>query len=196
MKKIIVISGPPCSGKTVNIQRIQSNHSMLHPFWFNKWAITNKSTFTRADDVELISNNKENQPMVIHYDCMRSFKQGHKVIDESDPFFEYIEKSPFDVVLMVNPIESLSNRINERFNRIKKEISDDRKSKLLKLIDLYSNKDAFLHNYLLWYDFVVTLEPRNIYLYFNGFAEEESYSIATREKFIYCIKQSKIYKDF
>ena len=151
--KIIVISGPPCSGKTYFINQIKKSQTI-------------RNNLTISSDFKVINANlirKEktipeyHKSLLIHYDCLRNFKRNLSYEKSNDPFLEIIKELKIDkIIFLVNKSHELTLRMEDRICRLQGSISKERLDKLKRLKKLYLNSKQLNEEYLKWYDFCST----------------------------------------
>lgn len=189
MNELLVISGPPCSGKTFLINNLKENQVVLErigfypPFKFvNANQVRSKKDFTTGS-------------VVVHYDCLRSFKRSLEIEVNSDKLLSYINNHDrVSFVFIINPFDILLTRINERYNRLKNTIDLSRRRNLQKLIALYNNKTKFETEYLKWYEFTTKCKTVSNYIVYNGFENSlnNNFIKIKGNKFIDALKKGKL----
>jgi adenylate kinase family enzyme len=147
--KTLVISGPPCSGKTFLINRLKKDHNVLIENGFLP-----PYSFVSANEIR--KKHFTDNTMIIHYDCLRSFKRRTEVSIDSDCFLEFLSsRENLSIAFLSSPTKILLSRIHKRQIRLKNVIETSRKEKLERLISLYKNETQLLKEYIKWYDFVM-----------------------------------------
>ncbi len=177
MAKTILISGPPCSGKTHVINLIEK-----HP---EQFGIPLKTPFEvlSANKIRQLGSIHTNLDTIVHYDCLRNYKRGLAFTIESDPLFSHLSAaSQMLVIYVVNPLDLLKKRMASRIHRLKSDIEKERLIKMEKIYNLYQSNEMFKAEYLKWYDFSLQFTHCQ-YVYVNNTTNQLNQSLikASRE---------------
>ena len=177
MNKVLLISGPPCSGKTHLINQISQNINTT----FKK----NLGSCYDIINANQIRNGVSytNKTLLIHYDCFRSYKRKLKPSINTDKFLLFLsQQQHIEILYILNPLKVLKSRMQERYNRLKKTISATRIAKLKSMLDLYENEIKFNEEYLKWYEFSTQLCPINQFVAYNSLPNVKDNLIKPLEK--------------
>lgn len=167
----ILLSGPPCSGKTTLVNQIL-NHKTALPFNLDLDSALSINANTIRQSTDNI--NPENNSLLLHYDNMRPYKRQQAFDIKLDPFLNYIHhegnsQDSLAVITLLTPLNELTRRINERLERLSNasKLSDLRQNKLEMLSHLYTNKNLYLKQSVDWLTFTDQLNIKNHYFYIN-----------------------------
>lgn len=150
-RKIIVISGSPCSGKTYFI-----NNALKNPEIKKLISLHSNYTVINANSIRSKAVNFDShENLVVHYDCMRSYKRGHEISSKNDPFLRFLEGEKGNVyVFIINTdIDTLKHRLEERVIRLADNISPLRQAKLDNLMSLYQDSELYENELNKWFDY-------------------------------------------
>lgn len=149
-RKVLLVSGAPCSGKTFLIENKLNDSEFIR-------LINLPPNYTVVNANSIRSGNfydDKNKNLVVHYDCMRSYKRGHTISSKNDCFLQFLEDENDVYVLIVNTeVHVLRQRLKERMNRLANLITFQRQIKLNKLMSLYENSEFYLTELNKWFDF-------------------------------------------
>jgi len=97
---------------------------------------------------------KNNSDLVIHYDCLRSYKRELKVSVHNDKVLKFINKEKEVSVFIINTdVEILKKRMNNRINRLRGSIPHLRLYKLKKVLSLYQNNILYEKEINKWIEY-------------------------------------------
>jgi len=148
--KSLIISGPPCSGKTYLINELKKNDELLKEKRFES-----PYRFLNANDIRKNKTLNTKGTLIIHYDCFRSYKRKEKLSLKTDKFLNFIRLLDKPSIAFLSTMNNcLVHRMQERKKRLKSSIGSERMEKLNRLLSLYENQVAFLMEYFKWYNFV------------------------------------------
>jgi tRNA uridine 5-carbamoylmethylation protein Kti12 len=171
MCKVLIVSGPPCSGKTFFIE------SISEPL-IGKLGLYLGSNYKVYNANYIRSNNlKKSENVLIHYDSFRSYKRDLNVSIETDVFLSKIfngQNLNIGVIFLSCPLNVLINRIEKRVSRLQNKISDLRLYKLNKLIKIYNNSESYVREYRKWVNFIKNTSTQNMYILRNGYSKCEN----------------------
>lgn len=150
IRKIILVSGPPCSGKTYFIENSLNNSKFIQLVKLSEsFKIRNANSIREHFPV-----NENNKELVVHYDCMRSYKRGIKISADNDKLLQFIEsEQSVDIFILKTDVRLLEKRMKDRIIRLKDSISLSRLSKLYNLLSLYQNTDLYEKELNKWIDY-------------------------------------------
>lgn len=149
-RKVILISGSPCSGKTYFI-----NNKLANPEFSKLIDLPSDYKVINANALRSKAYNYDsNISLVIHYDCMRSYKRGFEICSQNDPFLRFLENEHNVYVLIINTdINTLKRRLNERIIRLADNVSPLRQIKLNNLMSLYQDSELYEVELNKWFNY-------------------------------------------
>lgn len=159
---MILVSGPPCSGKTTLINSKGSIKNILGLEW---------QTFVNANEIRKTPVGSLLSPTtVVHYDNLRPFKRRLPGFSaETDVFLEQVSlQKNIQLITVLAPLQVMIQRLVERKERLKATAPLTRIKKIDKVIKLYNQPDDFLKIITEWLFFCETLNSISHHFYLNS----------------------------
>lgn len=159
MQKIILLSGPPCSGKTYLMRAVQGGRINF----FQEYSPLLYFNANQVREDRGCIDTKSS--MMIHHDSFRYFKRGQTLSGGSDLLFSRLLSFDPDCIMVVHTIAPryvLLRRLTERKERLRDNISKEREKKIDLLLNLYASPSSLKHKYLEWYRFSLRFSKERI----------------------------------